>query len=60
MIEKENGMQVFNELSENPNTESYVKKFIALLNYQIDTFKRLGHLNSLENSDERDVRKLKK
>jgi hypothetical protein len=59
LFHKDNGIQVLNKLSENPNIECYVKGLITLLDYQIDIFKRLDHLNGLENSGERDVTKLK-
>jgi hypothetical protein len=59
MIEEENGIEILKKISEKATTQSYVKEFIALLIFQCDTYKRLGHLKGLENTDERDITKFK-
>jgi hypothetical protein len=59
MIEEENGIKILKKISEKVTTQSYVKEFIALLIFQCDTYKRLGHLKGLENTDERDITKFK-
>jgi hypothetical protein len=58
MFESENGIEILKTISDNKDTESSVKRISNLVLYQCDTFKKLGHLNGLENSEEMDVTKI--
>jgi hypothetical protein len=55
MFESEKGIEILKTISDNKDTESSVKKISNLVLYQCDTFKRLSHLNGLENSKEMDI-----
>ena len=55
MIEEQNVIQLLDKHLENQKTEPYIKQLFALLSYQMTTFKSLGHLNGLENSDKREI-----